>query len=74
MISKLSPVEVPLFQRKNGSRTENAYYLESGLLRAEESFFGFFILKIPDPCRNPDFTKFLPVMHFHTIQEHPVQI
>ena len=51
-------------------------YLESGLLRAKKNyfFFDFLILKIPDPCRNPDFIEFLPVMHFHTIQEHPIQI
>ena len=27
-------------------------------------FVNFLILKIPDPWWNPDFTKFLPVMHF----------
>ena len=37
-------------------------------------FFSFIISQILNPCRNPDFTKFLPVMHFHTIQEHPLQI
>ena len=60
--------------KKMAPEQKNAYYLESGLLGANKSFFfGFLILKITHPCRNPDLTKFLPVMHFHTIQEHPVQ-
>ena len=35
MICELSPVECHFFNEKNGPRTENAYYLESELLRAK---------------------------------------
>ena len=41
-ICKLSPIEVSLFQWKNGPRTENAYYLESEFLRTKKSFCQFF--------------------------------
>ena len=42
MICKLSLVEESLFQEKYGPRTENAYYLESALLRAKKSFCRLF--------------------------------
>ena len=42
MICKLSPVEVSLSQRKNGPRTENACYLESGLPKTKKSFCRLF--------------------------------
>ena len=45
MISKLSPVEVSLFQRKKWPRTENAYYLESGLLKTKKSFCRLFYIE-----------------------------
>ena len=44
------------FNEENGPKTENAYYLESGLLRAKKSFFQLF--HIAD-------TKSMPKSRFH---------
>ena len=54
MISKL----FHFFNEENGPRTENACYLESGLLRAKKSFFQLY--HIAD-------TKSMPKSRFHQI-------
>ena len=75
MISKLSPIEVWLFQRKKWPQNRKVLLFGVRVANSKIVFlYGFLMLKIPDPCRNPDFIKFLPVIHFHTMQEHAVQI
>ena len=75
MISKLSPIEVWPFQRKKWPQNRKVLLFGVRVANSKIVFlYGFLMLKIPDPCRNPDFIKFLPVIHFHTMQEHAVQI
>ena len=70
MICKLSPVEVSLFQRKKMAPEQKMLIIWSqGCSGQKTLFVDFLILKIPHPWWNPDFTKFLPVMHFQIWSE-----
>ena len=75
MMSKLSSIEVWLFQRKKWPQNRKVLLFWVRVANSKLVFFlSFLMLKIPDPCRNPDFTKFLPVIHFDTMQGHAVQV
>ena len=65
MICKYSPVEVSLFQRKKWSQNRKRLLFGVRVAKGKKIFLlAFLISKIPDLWWNPDFTKFLPVMHF----------
>ena len=67
MICKLFLVEVSLFQRKKRPPNRKRLLFRVKVAKSKKKnffFVNFLILKIPDLWWNPDFTKFLPVMHF----------
>ena len=73
-ISKLSPAKRHFFDEKFGSKLQ----IKKGLLFAVgvSKVFSLFFLhwEYQTHSQNLDFTKFLSVMHFHTIEKDPVQI
>ena len=73
-ISKLSPAKRHFFDEKFGSKPQNKKNLLFAV-GATKVFFRFFLhWEYQTHSQNLDFTKFLPVMHFHTIEKDPVQI
>ena len=72
-ISKLSPAKRHSFEEKFGSKPQN----KKALLFAVGDVKGFFSVflhwEYETHSQNLYFTKFLPVMHFHTIEKDPVQ-
>ena len=73
-ISKLSPEKRHFFEETFSFKPQN----KKGLLFAvgdSKGFFSDFLnWEYQTHSQYLDFTKFLPVMHFHTIEKDPVQI